>query len=145
MYTQKQQFLRTETQRGDCFRAVIANLLELDIDSVPHFVQEAVGPRDFLKRVNGFLKQYNLAYQLLSSTELEHAGIEGLYHMAHGNTVRDIRHSVCCKDMEMLFDPHPSDSGLLDIDSIGVFIVLDPSLLTKKSKIISEFQYAKIW
>lgn len=145
MYKQKQQFSHTETTKGDCFRAVVANLLELDIETVPHFVQEAVGPRDFLKKVNSFLKQYNLAYQLLSSTELEHTGIEGLYHMAHGTTIRDIRHSVCCKDMEMLFDPHPSNDGLVDIDSIGVFIVLDPSLLTKKSKIISEFQYAAIW
>jgi hypothetical protein len=145
MYKQKQQFLHTDDQKGDCFRAALANLLELDINSVPHFVQEAVGPRDFLIRVNRFLKQYNLAYQYLSVSELEHTGIEGLYHIGNGSTNRQTLHSVCCKDTETIFDPHPSNGGLESMSSIGCFMVLDPSKLTKKSKIISEFQYAQIW
>jgi hypothetical protein len=129
---QNQAFLSRKEPRqiGDCLRTTIANLLGLDRDSVPHFVQEAEGGFcDCMKRVNAFLRPYGLVYMLVETKteEFKWFGIEGLHHVGYGQTCRNTRHAVSGKDREMIHDPHPDKDGLeLMDDKIGVFVALRP-------------------
>lgn len=57
------QRIRHEPQmgrHGDCHRAAVASLLELDIAQVPHFADGAPDPVEFQARVEAWLRRRNL-------------------------------------------------------------------------------------
>ena len=127
---QNQAFLHGDSQKGDCLRTTIANLLGLDRDSVPHFLQEADSLYfECMRLINDFLRPYGLAYIKVSIKEkqFKNFGIEDLHHVGFGMTDRNTHHAVSSKDREMLHDPHPDKTGLVKMDDeIGVFVVLRP-------------------
>jgi len=55
-------------------------------------------------------------------------GINGLWHEISGNTSRskDVYHAVVAKDGEVVFDPHPDNTGITKISCHGFFIALEP-------------------
>lgn len=108
---------------GDCFRAVIASLLELPIEEVPHFIHDGLDdPNTWYVRLTEWLRPRGLAY-------LEHDvsadGGEGwrkyfagqnvnLYHAITGPSPRfkGEMHCVVGRNGEVVFDPHPEASGV---------------------------------
>lgn len=113
-------------QHGNCFSAVLASLLHLPIESIPVFSDS----EDWRKKVNDFLRPYGLAYMIVSdfNTYCEENGISGCHHEIAGFTKRsaDVWHACVAADGNLIFDPHPSRSGLTAAMTHGVFIALHP-------------------
>lgn len=104
-------------QHGDCQRAVIASLLELPIEDVPHFLQEAKGDdADFWDRLQGFCRSKGFAYLTVPARcgAAFYGDCEGVYHEISGPSPRGngVFHAVVGCDGQIIFDPHPSRSGL---------------------------------
>lgn len=112
------------TIHGNCFRACIASILEIDIDSIPAF--EDMGTEwhmPFFK----FLNENNLEtdgtrYKHIDSFEFDLINYEGIYGyiIVNGKSPRTYvtrGHSVVYKNGQMVHDPHPSNDGLLEIEN----------------------------
>ena len=110
---------------GNCLSAVLASLLHLPIEEVPVFADAATWRKD----LNTWLKQYGLAYVMLAKDGfLADYGIEGVWHEISGDSPRrhDVMHACVAKDGEVVFDPHPDDSGLVVATLQAFFISLEP-------------------
>lgn len=101
-------------QQGDCMRAVIASLLELDIEAVPHFAQMASGSLKFYGLIDCFLESQG--YEMNWGRNPIYVLKEGLdiYHLISGVSPRDpnVYHCVVGLNGQVHFDPHPSRAGL---------------------------------
>lgn len=123
-----QEFLRVDErgQYGDCQRAVIASLLDLPIQEVPHFLQVAmdVGYKGekaslgFYGYINDWLEERGLDMQWHRSPVYHPPGtycqisgpspnIIGGYHACVGQLQED-------GEVKLVHDPHPSKKGLLE-------------------------------
>jgi hypothetical protein len=114
-------------KHGNCFSAVLASLLHLPIESVPVFS----GPYPtWQQEVNVWLRQFGLAFVQMGDFEnwCSTYGISGCYSEIGGKTARhtDVSHACVGRDGAVIFDPHPDDTGLTEVESAGVFIVLEP-------------------
>jgi len=113
-------------QHGNCLSAVLASLLHLPVDSVPVFTD----PNTWVKDLNAWLRQFGLAYiPVTNLAELvRNYGITGLWHEIAGDSPRskEYLHACVAKDLELLFDPHPDNTGLHGLESYGIFIALEP-------------------
>lgn len=133
MKPQDQTILRcvdASGQRGNCFAACIASLLEVPIAEVPNFVDSDEWPFNFQK----WLRERGFFYLL---TEVNAGDIEawvglGGYHVINGQGPREnCRHSVVGLAGEMVFDPHPSRAGLLKVEEFGFLIPMDPAAMVR--------------
>lgn len=110
---------------GNCLSAVMASLLHLPIEEVPTFHDG-----DWLVALNTWLRKYELAYVTMNYLDVKTLGIEGCYHELCGLTVRSgekrVYHACVGKDGYTVFDPHPSNDGLIEPEFIGFFISLNP-------------------
>jgi hypothetical protein len=113
-------------KHGNCLSATLASLLHPPIDGVPVFNH----PETWVKDLNAWLRPYGLAFCMVEAFErqVDAYGISGLWHEVSGNTSRsaDVYHSCVAKDAELVFDPHPDNSGLTKISCHGFFIALEP-------------------
>lgn len=119
---------------GDCFRAVLASLLEKDCRDVPHFLRDNCDSSIFLARINDYLLQYNLCWIEFPIFEVkiwkERSGIiRPVYHEICDVSPRfpNTFHSVVGCDGEVIHDPHPTKLGLPDRTaqrSVGFLIKL---------------------
>lgn len=103
-------------QFGDCQRAVIASLLDLPIEQVPHFLQEAEGESDpYWTGMQTFLRKFGFAF-LENNRAWSFFGDEGdIYHQISGPSPRGngLYHAVVGCNGQIVFDPHPSRAGLV--------------------------------
>lgn len=104
---------------GDCFRCVIASILELPPDDVPHFSEQAKDSADERRLLREWLAPRGLAYfeiewkmEFLENWKSEFA----FHHVLSGVTVRGTRHACVGFAGEVVHDPHPSKAGLLPDD-----------------------------
>ena len=114
-------------KHGNCLSAVLASLLHVNIEDIPIFTEPYP---IWQQQLNAWLRPYGLAYIQVSefSKWCRDYGIEGCYHELGGTTERsvDISHACVGRDGEFLFDPHPDDTGLSEIEAAGIFIALEP-------------------
>lgn len=114
---------------GDCHRACIAMILDLDIEAVPHFAEDNPAPNIFWHRVEDFLSRYNLyTYsQVYSGVEPKdvmfsvgalNAPRQPIYVLG-GKSKRGTLHSVVCVGSELFHDPHPDGGGIVAPDAEG--------------------------
>lgn len=103
-------------QYGDCQRACIASLLELPIAEVPHFLAIAEGdPETFWELLYEFCESKGYQYHpwfTARQMELED-DLDG-YCVISGPSPRGggILHAVIGRYDQVVFDPHPSKTGL---------------------------------
>lgn len=107
-----QEFLHNPSAgvEGDCFRAVIASLLELPISDVPHFAQLSKGVTDFWELAYDFLDSKGYEYvpsKLPPAGALEFHAMSGPSPRGNGS-----HHGVVGRNGEVAHDPHPSRAGL---------------------------------
>lgn len=105
-----------EKQRGNCLQAVVASLLDLPLDEVPHFVQDDVnsgGKVHWWHSMVEFVRTHGwgLHSAMLDTHPGEHLMVAGPSPRGKG-----IHHVVIYKDGEMVHDPHPDRTGLVSID-----------------------------
>ncbi|MFA5266161.1 MAG: hypothetical protein WC378_20245 [Opitutaceae bacterium] len=111
---------------GNCFSAVLAGLLKLPIEQIPEFDNP-----HWRRKVNAWLRPFGLAW--IQVEDLAHFrvvyGIEGLWHETAGASPRDADtiHAVAGKDGTIEWDPHPTQTGLLNTsEGHGIFVALRP-------------------
>lgn len=106
-------------QHGDCQRAVIASLLDLPIADVPHFLQEADGDATkFWEGMQSFLHSKGYAYLTIPNAcgaAFYGANDDLIYYEVSGVSPRNpnVMHAVIGCDGEIVFDPHPDNTGLV--------------------------------
>ena len=116
-------------QRGNCLQAVIASLLELPLEEVPHFVGDDLdhdGDNNlewhWWKRLLDFLK--SKGYQLYVIMDVKtRDGLEpDEYYLASGPSYRGqgIHHVVIYQGDKMVHDPHFSRQGVMEVTHIEV-------------------------
>lgn len=108
--------LPVDEQRGNCLQAVVASLLDLPLDEVPHFVQDHVdtdGAKHWWNSMVEFvgthgwgvhpavpIPDYPGQHLMVSGPSPRGADGDGLWHV------------VIYRDGEMVHDPHPDRTGL---------------------------------
>ena len=123
-----------ELQRGNCLQAVLASLLELPLEDVPHFVQQDVDSGGQLNWYDEMWKWLQARGWGLHGAELEthrteHLMVTGLSPRGNGIHHVVIHHVVIYRDREMAHDPHPDRTGLLSIETcLGLHRLDDPSV-----------------
>lgn len=106
-------------QRGNCWTACIASLLDLPIEDVPDFVQIDVdGGRNFFNHTMMFLLARG--YELHS---VDPAAPGDDYYIQCGLSPRspaadgqEVHHAVIYLHGELAHDPHPDQTGVLTIE-----------------------------
>ncbi len=125
--------------RGDCFSACLASILEIPLADVPRFGELYGEDDDWQPHICEWLKRFGYAYIDVDVTDytvdalLPHLG----YCIVTGMSPRGHRHCVVGKGMEFKHDPHPSGEYLLPATrpatgrgdrtwQVGVFISINP-------------------
>lgn len=120
---------------GDCLRASIASLLNMDPDSVPHFASLGIlEPKDSATHNAWWCALVGWAYLLdpsLSVTDIDESEDAwpseeswlGGHCLAAGLSPRgDFLHCVVARSGEVVWDPHPSRDGLpYGIERLTIF------------------------
>jgi hypothetical protein len=114
-----QTVFHAETTKGNCLRAAIASILEIDIESIPRF--EEMGEQWFVE----FRKWSRLHGH--GEVQVYHHSVppQGLSIVA-GMSPRGIDHSCVALNGEIAHDPHPSRSGLVEIERYWQFTIINP-------------------
>jgi hypothetical protein len=133
-----------EGQIGDCFRTVIACLLDLHPSDVPHFYQEVWHEPDAAqtaeRELRKFLRHYDLdfievAYKdtLLNVMEAQAIMNPGIYYLLTGNSANGVGHVVICCGDQIVHDPAIDNSGIVGPSDTGNYHItwLVPSLMRR--------------
>lgn len=101
---------------GNCQSAAMASLLDLPLDQVIDTADAAVREAGFWHSVGKWLADRGLKIvNVFPEDDLD--CLKGKYSIGCGPSPRGpFWHSVVCKNGVMVFDPHPSDDGLLSIE-----------------------------
>jgi hypothetical protein len=128
-----------QADRGNCFQAAIASMLELDLDDVPNFVQDDEdGKGNWWTRTQEWLGARGLWLADLPSHNWKYVAPPDALTFVTGPSPRDptgkMKHIVLWRgrgvDGSLVHDPHPDGTGLSgDDDSWGhyVLVPLDPA------------------
>lgn len=122
MTPQNQEFLHNPEAgiNGDCFRACIASLLDLPIAEVPHFCNSETWFTDTQRFLSEKGYDYPGGWEVSENPGIEtFAGVDG-YYIGSGPSPRfpDAHHAVICKAGQVIFDPHPDKTGILELKYI---------------------------
>ena len=113
----QQYFYNKETgEIGDCIRAVTASLLEIDRDSVPHFVKDNPG-HEWYDKWELFMIRNGITPHMIAGP-FEVVPKPAGYYLASGPSSRGVKHIVIMWDGKMVHDPHPTRSGIKSIEAI---------------------------
>ena len=101
---------------GDCVRAAVASLLNLDPAQVPHFTCQD-DTRVWPLALAAFAGQHGwqIHRRAWNGNTLPDFGL------AIGPSPRGISHAVVVRDGQIAWDPHPSREGLLDVQQVIEF------------------------
>lgn len=105
------------TLQGNCWQTAIACVLDLEPDSVPHFIQyDEDGIADWWDFTLGWL--LNRGYRLERPNRHLYTNE---YYLVSGPSPRgDFQHVVVYKNGKMVHDPHPSQDGVEKEQTIEV-------------------------
>jgi len=105
-------------KRGNCQSAAMASILDLPLDQVIDTASDECRDGGFWKTIGEWLASRGL--------KLVHMGpndprLIGSYSIGSGPSPRGaFHHAVVCKHGHMVWDPHPSDDGVLRIEAHDV-------------------------
>lgn len=110
---------------GNCFSACIASLLELSIDDVPYFMGDFSEPDDgeWFNRLNDWLRPRGFVALFFLYQSL--ADFPSLCVL--GGASSRGPHSCVGRRGEIVWDPHPSRSGLTSVEDVTILVPLDPA------------------
>jgi hypothetical protein len=105
---------------GNCVQACVASILELPMEKVPHFLELAQTPDQWEVAFEDWLEQLGIGNVRLMS----HFCFEG-YYLCTGPTVRGTKHMCVYFDGRLAHDPHPSKSGLIEVEWTRLLVPLN--------------------
>jgi hypothetical protein len=116
---------------GNCFATCLASILELSVEEVPNFCDVDLYPGDngeWYWAVDAWLgEHFGLSILTFGAAENEEWLSRG-YSILSGRSPRgEFNHSVVALDGKIVWDPHPSDDGLVNKKDWIVFTVRDPA------------------
>lgn len=119
--------------KGNCYATCIACLLDLEVEDVPNFCVDYPADEWFQETQRWLAKRgTGTVYYTGGQTALDE--LTALYPAAYcivaGPGPRGCDHVVIYRGGEMVHDPHPSGAGLVEVEGVELFVVLDPSLVT---------------
>lgn len=115
-----QEFFYDKGEVGDCVRAITASILELDAKNVPHFVKLKPG-HEWYDDWEKFMQDHGVNPILIPGPWENGIIPKPLrYYLASGPADRGCKHIVIMHDGKLAHDPHPSRSGLLEIEAIWI-------------------------
>lgn len=101
---------------GDCVRAAVASLLDLDPASVPHFVcgsEDVPGLWEHALRGWALMRGWQITRRFPDpSTPAEEIELPA-FGLACGPSERGVSHAVVAIDGRIAWDPHPSRAGII--------------------------------
>lgn len=117
---------------GNCFQACVASIFELPLDEVPHFCSSQTDDSWFLQFDSWCERNYNLQPILLKAPFTPNGTFFGEgYGLRCGHSPRGCLHSVVILDGNIVHDPYPESTGLVDhIDDI-FFVVRNPAKIER--------------
>lgn len=122
---------------GDCFRATVCTVLQVDPATLPHPIafsgewnlgfHKAIRKLGWQIRTTAYCSQWTAAQDW--HTEYPYRFVIPRVVLAAGMSPRGFRHSVVWDRIaeRMIHDPHPSRAGLLAVDEIDFLMPLAPS------------------
>lgn len=119
--------------RGNCATACLASLLELPLEAVPNFFDNAANDAEWWSNLYTFLAARNLTMWHFSYQNHEHAVLDLKhrpgYLLVWGASPRDAanQHYVIWHRGELAHDPHPDNTGVLAIGGVDLLYPLDPA------------------
>lgn len=115
MIPKKQTRLHTALQpvsaRGNCFPAVIASLMEVEVEEVLQ-IQEHYDNPEWVQMLAGWLHERGWQWR----SPYENEDLTDKYVLVDGQSPRhpDCTHVVIYLNGKMVHDPHPDNTGILD-------------------------------
>jgi len=115
---------------GNCMAACYASILEVPLSVVPTF--EDMPIEEWKTALDNWLSKFNLQKVTIDASFEDF--VPTGYCLAIGKTVRSktVLHCAVYKNGQMVHDPHPSKSGLINVECWEVVFPFDPSILTRK-------------
>ena len=113
-------------QEGNCFQACMASLLEVPIETVPHFM--VYGDR-WCEVARNWCHQRGFDMIMLT------AGGDYLpegYWIAGGSADRGLKHACIYFGDQLAHDPHPDRTGLIDVEDITILLPFNPAGIMRK-------------
>lgn len=127
---------------GDCARTVLACLLDLPRDDVPHFAEDDPDTSTFNHRIDNYLAEHHglarvsVLYPADNGLDpiLESIGLmnPGLRFILTGKSKTGVNHVVICQDGKIEHDPSITQAGIIgpcDPDGFYWVTFLTPSRL----------------
>lgn len=122
---------------GNCTQASIASILELDIEDVPHIVCMGTNADDWHEPFNRWLASLGLYVIYMDPTwfDISYMRYDGLCLLA-GKTDRDSSHIIVGRidykedgshEFIHVHDPYPDGNGLIKVESVWLFCIMDPA------------------
>jgi hypothetical protein len=108
----------TPQNRGNCQQAAVASLLGLELAAVPSFHDCQEG---FWLGFYNFVKSIGCCV-----IELPRDRVPNVLYLAYGPSLRGVRHSCVYKSGKLIWDPHPSRDGLVEVDWVNLIVPFDP-------------------
>ena len=109
-------------ENGNCLSAVIASILEININQVPHF--EDMNNDVWYENLNNWMKSIGLQLIELDPLSPLPKGFSIVTGVSPRN--KNILHAVVFKDGKLVHDPHPSEAGIGKIHNIKIIAILEP-------------------
>lgn len=100
-------------------QAVLATVLRLPLEEVPHFLEASVGD-DWWDQMNVWLM--SLAGVALIGLTAGEWNVPAVLHLSQGLTVRGSEHVVVSFAGRTIWDPHPSRAGLTEVRHHELFV-----------------------
>jgi hypothetical protein len=96
-------------EKGDCFEACLASILEIPLEVIPVFKES-----DWFRRTNEWLAKRGLFYV---EVRFDEDGLDLMqkfmgYHLICGVAERGLHHAVIGYKGVIVHDPHPSRAGI---------------------------------
>lgn len=119
--------------KGNCFSACLASLFHLPISDVPNFY-DAAGDDDALwwGGVRDWLRCRGFGMMTLALNETSRLDLFEGWFIVCGESCRGIQHATLWRDGKIEHDPHPSQCGIEQAESVDLLYPLDPSKLEMK-------------
>lgn len=110
--------------RGNCQSAAIASILDLPLSEVIDTASDECRANGFWESIEDWLADRGLkTVWVFPHREGAQDRLRGVYSIGSGPSPRGpFWHAVVCKNGVMVFDPHPSDDGLLSIERHSLFV-----------------------
>lgn len=99
---------------GNCQSAAMASVLDLPLGEVIDTTSDEVRDAGFWPPIHDWLKTRGLKIVVVPPGDPR---LQGSYSIGAGPSPRGpFYHAVVCKNGRMVFDPHPSDDGVIEIE-----------------------------